>query len=142
MLNSIEVLKRHLPVTAEELPLQPKKRNKNAAQKPAQTTVAPKSAAASSSTHAAQAPVVNHAESLLHLRSIARITEKAAGQYAAALQVAMPPSAPAPSVPFLADSGIAEAVPLFPGSVMRRVPIGPAFWCYGFDVAQLMFCAG
>jgi hypothetical protein len=121
MLNSIDVLKRHLPATAQEPPIQPKKRNKPSVQKPAPTTAASAAIASLAASNVASAAVLNHAESMPQLRSIARITEKAAVQSAAAMQVAMPPSAPSPSVPFLADSVIADTVPLFPGSIMRRV---------------------
>jgi hypothetical protein len=121
MLNSIDLLKRHLPAAAEELPPQPKKRNKSSAPKPAPTTAASAPSAVSSISNAAPSPALHHVESLPQLRSIARITEKAAVQSAAAMQAVTLPSAPAPCVPFLADSSIADSVPLFPGSIMRRV---------------------
>ena len=121
MLNSIDLLKRHLPAAAEELPPQPKKRNKSSAPKPAPTTAASAPSAAPSGSNAAPSSALHHVESLPQLRSIARITEKAAVQSAAAMQAATLPSAPAPCVPFLADSSIADSVPLFPGSIMRRV---------------------
>lgn len=111
MLNSIDTLKRSLPPTADQPPLQAKKRIKA-------PKAVPTSAAAATSD--AVAPPI-HVASLPQLRTIARITEKAAEQTAAAMISAMPPAAPSPTVPFLADSSMPCTVPLFPGSVMRRV---------------------
>lgn len=113
MLNAIDVLKRSLPQTVEEPPLQAKKRNKTSAQK---ATPTPAAAAGPDA-----APSSNHAEPLQQLRCIARITEKAAEQTAATMLLAAPPAAPAPLVPYLANSVIPQSVPLFPGSIMRRV---------------------
>lgn len=119
MLNAIDVLKRSLPQPVEEPPLQAKKRNKTSAQKAAPTPATATKPAAAAVPDAA--PSSTHAEPLQQLRCIARITEKAAEQTAATMLLAAPPAAPAPLVPFLADSVIPQSVPLFPGSIMRRV---------------------
>ncbi len=117
MLNGIEVLKRSLPQTVTQQPLQAKKRNKT--QKATPTHAAP----ASSAPHPPPTSLPLHPPptSLPLLRSIARITEKAAEQTAVAMLTALPPAAPPPTVPFLADCAMPDMVPLFPGSSMRRV---------------------
>jgi hypothetical protein len=115
MLIAVDVLKRSMPQPVEEPPLQAKKRNKTSAQK---ATPLP---AAATKPAAAAVPSLNQLEQLQQLRSIVRITEKAAEQTAATMLLAAPPAAPAPLVPFLADSVIPHSVPLFPGSIMRRV---------------------
>jgi hypothetical protein len=76
-------------------------------------------AAAASSSDGALPPTL--AACLPQPRCIARITEKAAEQAAAAMLTAAPPAAPAPTVPFLAHSSMPHTVPLFPGSILRRV---------------------
>jgi hypothetical protein len=122
MLSSIDVLKRSLPAPADDPPLQPKKRNKTSAQNPAPSAAAASAAAtAAKAPNAAPPPPLIPAEPLPLPRAIARITQKAADQSAAAMLAATPLTAAAPVVPFLADSAIADAVPLFPGSIMRRV---------------------
>jgi hypothetical protein len=108
MLNSVDALKRLLPQAKEEPLVQAKKRNKNSAQKPGRSTPAASLG-------------LQHADELPQAKTVTRITEKAAEQTAAAMLAALPPTAPAPRVTFLADSNIARVVPLFPGSVMRRV---------------------
>jgi hypothetical protein len=116
MLNGVEILKRSLPQQpADQQQMQAKKRNKT------HKTAPSPAAAAASSSDAAPPPPPPHAASLPQQRCIARITEKAAEQAAAAMLTAAPPAAPAPTVPFLAHSSMPDTVPLFPGSIMRRV---------------------
>jgi len=112
MLNAIQVLKRALPQPEEQPQLHAKKRIKTSAQKAAPTATA--------ATASGCAPAL-HADCLPQQRSITRVTEKAAEQAAAAMFAATAAVAPAPSVPYLANSSIADMVPLFPGSSMRRV---------------------
>jgi hypothetical protein len=115
MLNAIDVLKSSLPQTAEHPQLPAKKRIKTCVVKAA--PIAPDATAAAAFCGAP----AHHADSLLQQRSITRVTEKAAEQAAAAILAATPAVAPAPSVPYLANSNMAASVPLFPGSSMRRV---------------------